>query len=167
VGGVLQTRCKQRIRPCAELDTVCEHVALTRSRSRKLVAGCLEGTREVQSRVFSFSLSFKVLESRRDVPVLTTGTAILPAARQERALQAARLSPICLSDGETIRRVDERPVSDILGNGFDVTENHGLRWTGGSRECKPHGAQPRFNLTGTGCCIKQVGILWAGGGSHS
>jgi hypothetical protein len=72
-----------------------------------------------------------VLGSRMDVPVLITGMAILPAARQETALQAGRSSSSYLSDGETIHRVDGRPASDILGNGFDVTEDHGLRWTGG------------------------------------
>ena len=55
--------------------------------------------------------------------------AILPAARQDRALQDTRRSSSGLSDGETIRRVDGGAVLDILGIGFDVTEDHGLRWT--------------------------------------
>jgi hypothetical protein len=119
---------KQRIRLCAELDTVCKTwPTLTRSRNRKLVVGCLKGIREVRLR--AFSLGFMVLGSRMDVPVLITGMVILPAARQETALQAGRSYSSCLSDGETIHRVDGWPASDILGNSFDVTENHGLRWT--------------------------------------
>jgi hypothetical protein len=119
---------KQRIRLCAELDTVCKTwPTLTRSRNRKLVVGCSKGIREV--RVRAFSLGFMVLGSRMDVPVLITGMVILPAARQETALQAGRSYSSCLSDGETIHRVDGWPASDILGNSFDVTENHGLRWT--------------------------------------